>query len=73
MGVTTVVIEIPDWCVIGKWVEWSAEYITGNKWVKEKILSYGVDGFFHQGSNCPVYYTKFVEYGKTVRECIRKG
>ena len=62
------IIEIPDWCVIGKWIEWNAPYITGNEWVDEKILSYGYDGFFHQGCNCPVYYTKFSEYGRTVRE-----
>lgn len=61
-------IQVPDWCVIGKYVAWSNEALTGAKWVSEKILSYGVDGFFHRGSNCPVYYTKFSEYGKTVRE-----
>ena len=29
-------IEIPDWCVIGKYVEWNASHITGNEWVTEK-------------------------------------
>lgn len=62
-------IEIPDWCVIGKIIEWSAPAINGNKWVKEKIISYGIDGFFHQAHNCPVYYSKFAEYRKKIREC----
>lgn len=66
------IIEIPDWCVIGKSVEWKAPHFTGYEWVRETILSYGMDGFFHQGSDCPVYYTKFSEYGKTVRECIKR-
>lgn len=62
------IIEVPDWCIIGKFVEWNEPDITGNEWVKEKILSYGRDGFFHQASYCPIYYTKFTEYGKTIRE-----
>lgn len=61
-------LEIPDWCVIGKYVEWHSPYLTGNEWVTERILSYGVDGFFHQCAYCPVYYSKFDEYGKTIRE-----
>ena len=64
-------IEISDWCVIGKYVEWNASHITGNEWVTEKIISYGIDGFFHKGSCCPVYYTQFSEYGKTIREINR--
>ena len=67
-GSNNVTIEVPDWCVIGKWIKWNAPHITGNEWVDEKILSYGCGGFFHQGCNCPVYYTSFSEYGKTVRE-----
>lgn len=62
-------IEIPNWCVIGKQIEWHAPYITGNEWVTETIISYGMDGFFHREHNCPIYYSKFSEYGKTVREC----
>lgn len=62
------IIEIPDWCVIGKCVEWHAPYITGNEWVREVIISYGYDGFFHQAHNCPVYYSKFTEFGKQIRE-----
>lgn len=63
------IIDIPDWCVIGKYIEWRNPYITGYEWVKEKIISYGVDGFFHQEHNCPVYYSKFSDYGKTIMEC----
>ena len=64
----SVTIEVPDWCVIGKTIEWYAPHITGIEWVRDKIISFGYDGFFHQGHNCPVYYTKFSEYGKTVKE-----
>lgn len=63
------IINVPDWCLIGKYIEWSDPVVTGYEWVREKIISYGVDGFFHQAYNCPVYYSKFDEYGKTVREC----
>lgn len=63
------IIEVPDWCVIGKTIEWSNRHRTGCDWVKEKIIAYGVDGFFHQAYDCPTYYTKFSEYGKTIREC----
>jgi hypothetical protein len=38
------------------------------EWVREKIISYGVDGFFHQAHNCPVYYSRFSEYGDYIRE-----
>ena len=62
------IIEIPDWCVIGKTIEWYAPHITGIEWVRDKIISFGYDGFFHQEHNCPVYYTNFSEYGKTVKE-----
>ncbi len=65
-------IEIPDWAIIGKIVEVrdSTGKRTGNtkEWCKEKILSYGVDGVFTQAHNCPVYYTKFSEYGINIRE-----
>ena len=60
-------ITIPDWCVIGNVIEWSEPEITGMDWVKETIHSYGMDGFFHSAHNCPMYYTKFAEFGKTVR------
>ena len=42
------------------------------KWFKEKIISYGNDGFFHQNHDCPVYYNKFSDLGKTVRLCEQK-
>ena len=67
-------INIPEWCVIGSIIEWSEPEITGFNWVKETIHSYGVDGFFHSAHNCPMYYTKFEEFGKTVRlpDCENK-
>ena len=44
------------------------------KWngLERKIISYGNDGFFHQAHNCPVYYNKFSDLGKTVRLCEQK-
>ena len=60
-------IEVPDWCQIGTLVLWSDEETTGEEWVVEEITAYGVDGFFHQGFMCPEYYTKFDEWGKTVK------
>ena len=64
----TFTIEVPNWCKIGLYIEWYAPMITGKtSWVREKIISYGYDGFFHQAPYCPVYFTKFSEYGKTVR------
>lgn len=64
----TFAIEVPNWCKIGLYIEWYAPMITGQtSWVREKIISYGYDGFFHQAPYCPVYFTKFSEYGKTVR------
>lgn len=65
------VITIPDWCTIGKIIEWHAPHLTDNKWVKEEIVGFGYNGFFHKWQNCPVYFTEFSEYGKTVRE-VRK-
>lgn len=62
-----ILIEVPEWCRIGSYIEWNNPRVTGMDWVRERILSYGYDGFFHQGDNCPVYFTKFSEYGKTVR------
>ena len=62
----TFTIEIPSWCKIGTRIKWYNPDITGHDWVFERIISYGYDGFFHQAHNCPVYFTKFTEYGKTV-------
>ena len=60
-------IEIPDWCVIGKHIYWSNRRRTGFDWVRERIIGYSDTGFFHQGDNsCPVYHTEFSEFGKTV-------
>ena len=65
-------IEIPDWAIIGNYVEVrdSTGVRTGdiNEWCIERILSYGVDGVFTQAHNCPVYYTKFSDYGINIRE-----
>lgn len=60
-------IEIPDWCRIGAYIEWHAPKKTGMDWVTERIIAFGYDGFFHQDWDCPMYFTKFSEYGKTVR------
>ena len=68
----SITIEIPNWCKIGKIIEWKDEKCVADNdpyWYKEKILSFGYDGFFHQAHNCPVYYSKFSDYGKTIREC----
>ena len=60
-------IEIPNWCRIGLYIRWDAPEITGQRWVREEIIAYGYGGFFHQAYNCPLYFTKFSEYGKTVK------
>ena len=62
------IIEIPNWCVIGKCIEWHNPRTTGFDWVTERIVAYGYDGFFHESDNSPMYYSKFSEYGKTIRE-----
>ena len=61
------IIEIPDWCRIGVFIEWHSPLDTGYDWVRERIVAFGYDGFFHQASNCPMYFSSFDEYGKTVR------
>ena len=68
------IIEVPDWCIIGKKVEvFMYDENTGKgDWFKETIISYGIDGFFHQAHNCPVYYHTFDSYGKSVREIDNK-
>ena len=67
-----ITIEVPDWCLLGMTVLWHAPHITGYDWVEEEVISYGYDGFFHKGPNCPVYYSKFTEYGKTIKESIQE-
>lgn len=42
------------------------------RWFREKIISYGNDGFFHQDYDCPVYYNRFSDLGKSVRLCDQK-
>lgn len=73
------IIDIPDWAMIGTFV---LVKDTGlyrgddkNKWYKEKIIAYGYDGFFHQAHNCPVYFSHFSDYGKTIKleECYLMG
>lgn len=61
------IIKVPEWCRIGWTIEWNHPEETGMDWVQETIVAYGYDGFFHQAHNCPLYYTEFSEYGKTVR------
>lgn len=41
---------------------------TSVEWVKEEIIGYTYDSFLHQAKNCPMYKTKFSEFGKTVRK-----
>ena len=62
------IINIPDWCKIGLFIEWHAPSKTGKEWVKEEVIGYTYDSFLHQAKNCPIYKTEFSEYGKTVRE-----
>ena len=63
----TFAITVPNWCRIGFYIRWYNPDCTGvNDWVREKIIGYGYNGFFHQASNCPLYFTEFSEYGKTV-------
>ena len=57
-------LTIPDWCRIGATVEY--EYRPG-EWVRETIHSYGTDGFYHQAFGCPLYYSAYSEFGRTIR------
>lgn len=65
-------IEVPKWAMIGKIIEVKdVDCIRGDNphaWYKEKIIAYGLDGIFHQAFNCPVYYSRFSEYKKTIRK-----
>lgn len=60
-------IKIPDWCEIDSFIEWHCPIITGQDWVRERIVGFGYNGFFHQATNSPVYFSEFSEFGKTVR------
>lgn len=63
-------ITIPDWAKIGNivYIKDVNEIRGGNpnEWYAERVISYGNDGIFHQAPYCPVYYTKFSEYGNTL-------
>lgn len=64
-------IELPDWARIGaKVLVKDVKLVRGDNpedWYTEKIIAFGYDGVFHQAHNCPMYYTKFDEYGKTIK------
>lgn len=64
------ILEIPDWCKIGKYIKfkmYDPDYGEA-RWFIDKIISYSENGFFHQAHNCPVYHNKFSDYGVTVKE-----
>ena len=67
------IIQLPNWARIDKTIlVKDFDCIRGdnpNDWYKEKIIGFGYDGVFHQAHNCPMYYSKFTEYGKTIKEC----
>ena len=65
------IIEVPDWCKIGKYIEFKMYDPTYGeaRWFKDKIIAYSEKGFFHQGFYCPVYHHLFTDYGELVREC----
>lgn len=64
-------IEVPDWCKIGKFIEFEMYNPDSGRyeWFKDKIISYSENGFFHQAHDCSVYHNKFTDYGVKVREC----
>ena len=66
-----IIIRVPSWCQLGKRIEFQMQDPSDGKmhWFKDRIISYDYKGFFHQAPYCPVYYNKFSDYGKTVREC----
>lgn len=67
-------MEIPDWSIIGKTIEWYNPHLVvfanDDPWFKEKNIAFGIDGFFHQWEDYPIYFSKYAEYGKTIREPI---
>lgn len=64
-------IELPDWARIGMTVLIKdTNKVRGddsNAWYTETIVAFGYDGVFHQAHNCPMYFTEFTEYGKTIK------
>ena len=68
------ILNIPEWAKIGHFIEFLMYDKNYGKmrWYREKIISYGNDGFFHKANNCPVYYNRFSDLGKSVRLCEQK-
>lgn len=64
-------IELPNWARIGATVlVKDTKMIRGdspNNWYTEKIIAFGYSGVFHQAKDCPVYFTEFKQYGKTIK------
>jgi len=65
------IIKLPSWARIdAEILIKDVNMIRGadpEKWYPERITAFGYDGVFHQAHNCPEYYTKFSEYGKTIK------
>lgn len=62
------IIVVPEWCKVGMWIEWHAPKTTGLDWVNNKIIGYGVDGFYHTCHGChSIYFSKFTDLGDTIR------
>ncbi len=63
-------IMIPDWAHIGRTVVVKDTHKyrgdDRNELWGERVIAYGNDGVFHQEHDCPVYYTEFSKYGKTI-------
>jgi len=64
-------IELPNWARIGAEVLvkdiWMIRGDNPKEWYVEKIIAFGYDGVFHQAHNCPMYFTEFNQYGKTIK------
>ena len=64
------IITVPDWAMIGSYIfVKDIDLVRGDDpehLYEEKIVSYGYDGFFHKAPNCPTYYSKFSDLGKTI-------
>lgn len=66
------IIELPDWARIGETILVKDVRCdrgdNPNSWYEEEIVSFGYDGIFHQTEDSPEYFTKFSEWGKTIKE-----
>lgn len=64
-------IKLPNWARIGaKVLIKDTEMMRGDSpdyWYTEKIIAFGYDGVFHQVEGCPIYFTEFEQYGKTIK------